>query len=107
MFEVAGYQIAPTHIGNCMGTRSKVLITAFRLYGIAIDLDVAPNIAVAHVPPLGLAIGPAKYSSYWLIPIQLIKYAAPLFGTLCDPCKGSRCRRLYLSFKHTLGLTPV
>jgi hypothetical protein len=66
MFEVADYQIASTHIGNCMGTRSKVLITAFRLYGIAIDLDVAPNIAVAHVPPLDLAVGPAKYSSYWL-----------------------------------------
>jgi hypothetical protein len=66
MFEVADYQIAPTHIVNCMGTRSKVLITAFRLYGIAIDLDVAPNIAVAHVPPLDLAVGPAKHSSYWL-----------------------------------------
>jgi hypothetical protein len=61
MFEVADYQIAPTHIVNCMGTRSKVLMTAFRLYGIAIDLDVAPNLAVAHVPaPLDLAVGPAE-----------------------------------------------
>jgi hypothetical protein len=44
-----------------MGTRSKVLITAFWLYGIAIDLDVASNLAVAHVPtPLDLTVGPAK-----------------------------------------------
>ena len=50
-----------------MGTRPRVLITAFRLYGIAIDLAVAPNLAVATVPlPLDLAVGPANHSSYWL-----------------------------------------
>lgn len=44
-----------------MGTRPKVLITALRLYGIAIDL------AVTTVPLLlDLAAAPANHSSYWL-----------------------------------------
>jgi hypothetical protein len=33
-----------------MDMRPRVLITTFRLYGTAIDLDVAPNLAVATVP---------------------------------------------------------
>jgi len=41
--------------------RVQVLVTAFRLYGIAIDLPVAT------VPlPLDLAVDPANHSLYWL-----------------------------------------
>ena len=48
-------------IVNWMGMRPKVLITAFRLYEIAIDLAVATVLL-----PLDLAVGPANRSSYWL-----------------------------------------
>jgi hypothetical protein len=61
---------------NCICTCPKVLIDAFRLYEIAIDLAVAiqlvpplPELRRRHAPvplPLGLAIGPANYISYWL-----------------------------------------
>jgi hypothetical protein len=44
-----------------MGTRPRVLVTAFRLYGIAIDLAVGPNLAVATVSlPLKLTVARAK-----------------------------------------------
>ena len=77
----------PRRIVNCMGMRPRVLITAFRLYVIAIDLDVAPQprrrhytcalrprqsqaqlaIRIATVPlALDLAVAPANHSSYWL-----------------------------------------
>jgi hypothetical protein len=51
---------------------------------------------------LDFAVGPANHSSYWLF--LRIRHAAPLPGTLCDPCGCSQCQRFYLSFRRTLGL---
>jgi hypothetical protein len=85
-------------IVNCIGTRPKVLITAFRLYEIAIDLAVATPLYP------DLAVGPANHSSYWLSLYSLLGAWSLLQETLFDLCKGSWCRRFYLNFRHTLGL---
>src|SRR5271154_6681045 len=49
------------HIVNCLSTRPRDLITAFRLYGIAIDLTVAP----------------ANHRSYWLSLYSLLGTRRP------------------------------
>jgi hypothetical protein len=52
------------------GQKFNVLITAFRRYGIATDLDVAPSSAVTAVPtPLDLAVAS---SSSWFVPYSVL-----------------------------------
>jgi hypothetical protein len=53
-----------------MGKSPRVLITAFRIYGTAIDLDVAPPSTVTTVPAL-LDLAVAS-SSYWLPPYSVL-----------------------------------